>query len=170
MSYGEIAVIAGCSIGTVRSRLHNAKRLLQDAHRARDQSIEQRRIRMTRSTSSSQDAWALVDREKRLDRFFRRVAIAAWSVAVLIMLIFTVLFAFQLAELMRGVTDGNLPWLVVFGSAVPFVIVVGCFSVLVATLATIAIFLRLRTASLTEIQVRLAALEEMIAARDTDRA
>ena len=48
-------------------------------------------------------------------------------------------------------------------------IVVGCFSVLVATLATIAIFLRLRTASLTEIQVRLAALEEMIAARDTER-
>ena len=74
---------------------------------------------MTKSTSSSQDAWALVDREKRLDRFFRRIAIAAWSVAVLIMLIFTVLFAFQLAELMRGVTDGNLPWLVVFGSAVP---------------------------------------------------
>ena len=37
------------------------------------------------------------------------------------------------------------------------------------TPATIAIFLRLRTASLTEIRLRLAALEEMIAARDTDR-
>jgi hypothetical protein len=125
---------------------------------------------MTTPTSPRQDPWTFVDREKRLDRFFRRIAIAAWSVAVLIMLIFTVLFAFQLAELVRGVTAGHMPWLVVFGSAVPFVIVVGCFSVLVATLATIAIFLRLRTASLTEIQMRLAALEEMIAARDTDRA
>ena len=31
MSYGEMAVVAGCSIGTVRSRLHHAKRRLQDA-------------------------------------------------------------------------------------------------------------------------------------------
>ena len=124
---------------------------------------------MTTPTSPRQDPWALVDREKRLDRFFRRIAIAAWSVAVLIMVMFTVLFAFQLAELLRGVAAGHMPWLVVFGSALPFVGVVGCFSVLVATLATIAIFLRLRTASLTEIQLRLAALEEMIAARDTER-
>ena len=125
---------------------------------------------MTTPTSPRQDPWAFVDREKRLDRIFRRVAIVAWSVAVLIMLMFTVLFAFQMADLLRGVAAGQMPWLVVFGLAMPFVIVVGCFSVLVATLATIAIFLRLRTASLTEIQVRLAALEEMIAARDTDRA
>ena len=120
---------------------------------------------MTKSPSPSQDAWAFVDREKRLDRFFRRTAIAAWSVAVLVLLMFAVLFALQLAELWRG----DMPWMVLFGMALPFVIVVGCFSVLVATLATIAIFLRLRTASLAEIQVRLAALEEMIAARDTER-
>jgi RNA polymerase sigma-70 factor, ECF subfamily len=31
MSYGQIAVIAGCSVGTVRSRLHHAKQRLQDA-------------------------------------------------------------------------------------------------------------------------------------------
>ena len=36
-------------------------------------------------------------------------------------------------------------------------------SVLIATLATVAVFLRLRTASLSEIQLRLAALEEMLA-------
>jgi RNA polymerase sigma-70 factor (ECF subfamily) len=30
MSYAEIALVAGCTIGTVRSRLHNAKRRLQD--------------------------------------------------------------------------------------------------------------------------------------------
>jgi RNA polymerase sigma-70 factor (ECF subfamily) len=33
MSYGEMAVIAGCSIGTIRSRLHTAKRRLQEALR-----------------------------------------------------------------------------------------------------------------------------------------
>ena len=31
MSYGEIAVIAGCSIGTVRSRLHHAKRRMLES-------------------------------------------------------------------------------------------------------------------------------------------
>ena len=39
----------------------------------------------------------------------------------------------------------------------------GLVSVLIATLATVAVFLRLRTASLNEIQLRLAALEEMLA-------
>ena len=33
MSYGEIALVTGCSIGTVRSRLHMAKRRLRDAMR-----------------------------------------------------------------------------------------------------------------------------------------
>jgi len=31
MSYGEIALISGCSVGTVRSRLHHAKRRLREA-------------------------------------------------------------------------------------------------------------------------------------------
>lgn len=31
MSYGDIALISGCSVGTVRSRLHHAKRRLRDA-------------------------------------------------------------------------------------------------------------------------------------------
>ena len=31
MTYAQIAVIVGCSIGTVRSRLHHAKLRLQDA-------------------------------------------------------------------------------------------------------------------------------------------
>jgi uncharacterized membrane protein len=42
-------------------------------------------------------------------------------------------------------------------------VVVGVLGLLVAILSTVGIFLRLRTASLSEIQLRLAALEEMIA-------
>ena len=29
MAYGEIALVLGCSVGTVRSRLHHAKRRLR---------------------------------------------------------------------------------------------------------------------------------------------
>jgi RNA polymerase sigma-70 factor (ECF subfamily) len=30
LSYAEIALVSGCAVGTVRSRLHNAKRHLQE--------------------------------------------------------------------------------------------------------------------------------------------
>jgi hypothetical protein len=56
----------------------------------------------------------------------------------------------------------------VFGSAMPLFIVLGFLSVLIATLSTVGVFLRLRTASLTEIQLRLAALEEMLRSRKDD--
>jgi DNA-directed RNA polymerase specialized sigma24 family protein len=36
MGYGEIALISGCSVGTVRSRLHHAKRRLREALDRRD--------------------------------------------------------------------------------------------------------------------------------------
>jgi hypothetical protein len=60
---------------------------------------------------------------------------------------------------------GAVPWITVMGSAMPLVDVLWKLSLLVAAVSTVGIFLRLRTASLTEIQLRLAALEEMLAAR-----
>lgn len=47
----------------------------------------------------------------------------------------------------------------------PLVIALGILSVLIATVSTIGMFVRMRTASLHEIQLRLAALEEMIVSR-----
>jgi RNA polymerase sigma-70 factor, ECF subfamily len=35
LSYGEIAIVVGCAIGTIRSRIHMAKRRLQEAIRRR---------------------------------------------------------------------------------------------------------------------------------------
>jgi hypothetical protein len=44
--------------------------------------------------------------------------------------------------------------------------VLGELSLLVAVLATVGVFLRFRTASLAEIQLRLAALEGMVGERE----
>jgi hypothetical protein len=44
-------------------------------------------------------------------------------------------------------------------------VVLGILSLLIARLSTVSVFLRVRTASLPEIQLRLAALEDMLASR-----
>ena len=112
--------------------------------------------------SGEDKAWAQVEREKRIDRMVRRVMVGAWTVALVLVLGFVALTGIQVADLLRG----GLPWSVIVGAAFPMMIVLGMLSVLVATLATIAVFLRLRTASLTEIQQRLATLEEILLSRD----
>jgi hypothetical protein len=122
-----------------------------------------------RRSSAEQEAWALVDREKRIDRLLKKVSVVAWTVTTLVVLAFAVFAGTQIVELARAAAAGRLPWSVVAGSMIPVVTVLGLFSVLVATLTTIMIFLRLRTASLAEIQLRLAALENMMASqRDSD--
>jgi hypothetical protein len=107
----------------------------------------------------------MIEKEKRRDRFIRRVSFTAWTVTFLIAVVFTVLVGAQVAQMAKAARVGAAPWSEVFGTALPLVIVLGFLSLLVATLSTVGIFLRLRTASLAEIQLRLAALEEMLAAR-----
>jgi len=113
----------------------------------------------------SERVWAAIEAEKRRDRLLRRVSIVAWSVTFVIVLVLTVLIGAQVSQIMRAVAVGAAPWTAVIWSAVPLVVVLGVLSVLIATLSTIGIFLRLRTASLSEIQVRLAALEAMLTSR-----
>lgn len=122
---------------------------------------------MTEHRSPAQEqAWAFVEREKRIDRSIRRVSIVAWSITFAFVLIFAILTGLQVVEFARGYAQGMLPFAVVTASAIPLMTVLGFLSVLIATLSTIAIFLRLRTSSLAEIQLRLAALEEMLSKDD----
>lgn len=114
------------------------------------------------SPSPASEAWSLVEKEKRRDRFIRRISIAAWTVVFLIVLLLAVLTGAQVADMLKVFAGGGAPWTAVFWSAMPLLIVLGTISLLIATLSTVGIFLRLRTASLTEIQLRLAALEEML--------
>lgn len=117
---------------------------------------------MTASNAADR-TWALIENEKRRDRFIRRVNIAAWTTTFLVVLIIAVLVGLQVAALARAHVLGMEPWSMVIASAMPLLDVLWKLSLLVAALSTVGIFLRLRTASLTEIQLRLAALEEMLA-------
>ena len=121
---------------------------------------------MTPMTSSaSEQAWAMIDQEKRRERFLRRINAAAWTLTFVVVAVFGVISIWQLIELLHSPMFGGglLPTSsLLFAALYPLLVVLGVLSVLIATLSTIGIFLRLRTASLIEIQLRLAALEELL--------
>ena len=113
---------------------------------------------------ASERVWAVVEREKRRDQLVRRVSVGAWSVTGGAVLVYGAVTALHLWEMARHASEGVIPWAVVFEGAMPLVSVIGLLSLLIATLSTDGVFLRLRTASLSEIQMRLASLEEMVGA------
>jgi uncharacterized membrane protein YhaH (DUF805 family) len=115
--------------------------------------------------SASGNVWQAIDNEKRRDRIIRNVSVVSWCITFLLVLALSAILVSQtifVATRMRGVGVG---WQLALPLMMPLVISLGVLSVLIATLSTVAIFLRLRTASLNEIQLRLASLEEMIVAR-----
>jgi len=116
-------------------------------------------------STASQQAWALIEAEQQRDRFIRRVSTIAWSVTFAIVLLFAGVTLPGFIEMIRGALAGTMPWMTVVGVATPFMSTVLLLSVLVAALSTVGVFLRSRSASLAEIQLRLAALEDMLALR-----
>ena len=65
-------------------------------------------------------------------------------------------------QMIQSALTGDLPWVSVVGAAMPLMGTLMPLFLLVATLSTIALFLRMRTTSLSEMQLRLAALEELV--------
>jgi hypothetical protein len=116
--------------------------------------------------SSAYDAaWDAIEKEKRRDRAMRRTSIIAWSTTFVVLLIFAGIMVQRIAVAWhRSMILGIHPPDPVYDAALPLIVVIGVLSLLIATLATIGIFLRLRTASLSEIQLRLANLEDMLRA------
>ena len=117
------------------------------------------------TTSASAKVWDAIEIEKRRDRVLRRVTVSAWTVTFVLVLVLAAMVGAQVVQMARGALVGALPWTSVIGVAMPLVVVLGILSVLVAALSTIGMFLRMRTASLAEIQLRLGALEDMLASR-----
>jgi hypothetical protein len=112
---------------------------------------------------ASERVWSVIEREKRRDKLVRRVSVTAWSVTGGAVLAFGGVTAMEVWRYVQHAIGGEVGWSAVFQRTIPFVGVVGVLGLLIAVLSTVGIFLRLRTASLSEIQLRLAGLEEMIA-------
>lgn len=107
--------------------------------------------------------WDAIDAEKRRDRFLRRVNFVAWGVVCAIALLYAIAIGVIVVWAIKRSAVGAGSVLDVLPMLLPLVQVIGLVCLLIAVLTTIGIFLRLRTASLAEIQLRLAALERMLA-------
>lgn len=116
-------------------------------------------------TARSDAVWSTIEQNKRTDRFIRRVAIVAWSATAVVLLAYATIIGFQVVNLVRSNWMGAMNGLVIGSTLTPFVGVVGLFALLIAVLATIGSFVRMRTTSLAEIQLRLAALEDLLRER-----
>ncbi len=119
--------------------------------------------------SPQADAWAAIDREKRFDRFIRKACITAWIVTVGLLVLFGIGSAIAAVQMIKLAAAMDAPWISLIGPVMPFLGALWTVCLLVATLTTVGVFLRLRTSSLSEIQLRLAALEEMLAAGSQSR-
>jgi hypothetical protein len=114
-------------------------------------------------SQSYTDPLEIVARERRRDRIVRRVSVVAWAATVVTVLIFGSIVVLRMIHVAQLVAVGAVRYEALWHSAVPLIAVLGVLSLIVAVLATVAMFLRLRTATLVEIQLRLAALEAMLA-------
>lgn len=107
--------------------------------------------------------WGLIERERRLDRWVQRICGAAWFVTLALALFYGILVAGQIRNAIERQRVGAGGSDAVVAAAVPLVVALGILALLVAALSTVGVFLRFRTAALGEIQLRLAALEAMLA-------
>ena len=114
-------------------------------------------------TSATQGAWDAIARERRLDTLVRTICTAAWVVTLVIAGGYAWIVWQQVAQVRKLVGVGAASDLATLSTATPLIIALGVLALLVATLSTIGVFLRFRGASMQEIQLRLAALEEMLA-------
>jgi hypothetical protein len=107
-------------------------------------------------------AWEIIDVERRRDRILWQISACGWVVTLLVVILFGALTAWRVAGVLADVSKGAVPSTAVVAPLIPFVAAVGVVGLLVATLATIGAFVRFRAASLSEIQLRLGALERML--------
>ncbi|MBX3132259.1 MAG: hypothetical protein KF689_02575 [Gemmatimonadaceae bacterium] len=107
-------------------------------------------------------AWSRIEAEQRSDRLFRRLTIVGWIATGLVVVLLIAFGVAQFRWALQLSAGGAAPLGALLAALVPVILAVGAFCALGATLATIGLFLRMRSAPLHEIQLRLAALEDLL--------
>ncbi|MHB1195083.1 MAG: hypothetical protein ACYC6F_18830 [Longimicrobiales bacterium] len=114
----------------------------------------------------NEDLWQWVENERQLDRKVRKINWFAWVATVTAVVLYGLAVLGRVSSLIRALVRDDVPIArqmpVILDALTPLIVVLGALSLLVAILSTIAMFLRFRTASLSEIQARLAAMESML--------
>lgn len=117
--------------------------------------------------TTNDPVWEMIQKEKKRDLLIKRVSRAAWVIALSILTIFLILTIQDYIRVHGLYKAGVVPRGALTDTIIPFLVILGCLSLIIAILATIGMFLRLRTTSLLEIQQRLTNLEHMITSEKT---
>lgn len=121
---------------------------------------------MNKTDEMNDQVWNMINKEKQKDKFLKTVNAVAWGVTLLVLIIFGVYTWMDFSRTLRLYNNGMMPFENVISTTIPFLIILGSISLLMAILATIGRFLRLRTTSLLELQQRLTNLEKLILTKD----
>lgn len=117
---------------------------------------------MNEIKKSNDAVWNMIEREKRKDKSLSIVSAVAWVTTLLVVCAFMVLTFMDFSHHMDLYKKGVTSYDSVVSTLVPFLIILGVFSLIVAIVMTIGRFMRLRTANLLEIQQRLTLLEQSL--------
>ena len=102
--------------------------------------------------TQQEDVWTMIEAEKQRDRLIRRISTIAWTVTFVVLLVYAVIVGADVVRTLELVQVGVVGREAVFAMLMPLIKVVGAVALLIAVLSTVGVFLRLRTASLSEIQ------------------
>jgi len=117
---------------------------------------------MNEIEKSNDAVWKMIEKEKRKDKSISRISTVAWAITLLVVCAFMVLTFMDFSHNMNLYKKGVTSYQSVISTLVPFLIILGVFSLIVAIVMTIGRFMRLRTANLLEIQQRLTLLEQSL--------
>lgn len=117
--------------------------------------------------TKKEDIWEKIEREKRTDTWMKRICIGSWASTLLLIILFVIVVIQQTLKhyAFWGMPDANIEYLLMKIAAItiPF-LAIGAFTFGASILSTIGLFIRMRTSSLRDIQLRLGTLENAILA------
>jgi hypothetical protein len=117
---------------------------------------------MRTDSERSGRAWEIIERERRRDILMKKASTAAWVITFVLAGIYALSVVAMAVTLARSFIARGLPMLDILTAVTPMVQSLGTLMLLLAVLGTLGLFLRFRTASVNELQLRLAALEDML--------